>query len=157
MDRYRAKIGYRIASGEYEDIKKSYDLDSLTRDDLQEIYHHTMEKYKEDKAKYEIGRELKRFLGLDVKKYFIFYPDTFGDELEVSVQKLKEICDKTPGLSYTERMSTDNDFFLFVPINHGPGMEIIDKKNRPPYEMTDLFEDVVCSKREYPHQLIFRW
>lgn len=160
MDRYLSKEGYYAARREYKALAEAYDLDSLNRADLMELHDRVVRKYEEgDRAAHMIASNvsynLLRFLGIKPHRYFIFYLWTFGDELAESVALLKQICADTPGMSCTERMSTDKDFFLFHPIEHGPGLEIVDDRNRPPDEMTRLFQKVVCSKREYPHRLIF--
>lgn len=156
MDSYREEKGYYTARAEYRQLLEDYQLKDLSPEELEKIHDVVLLKYKGEKNDYEISRNLRFFLGLDVKKFFIFYPWTFGDELQQSVNQLKQICEDTPGLSCVERMSTDNDFFLFHPTEHGPGLEICDKLNRTPGELNDLFRGVLCSKRE-DKRLWFKW
>lgn len=160
MDKFCSREGYYTARREYNALREQYDLDSMDEDDLMSLHDKVVQKYEEgDRAArsiaFDVSYNLLRFLGIESHKFFVFYDWTFGEELADSVAAIKRICAATPGLSCSERMSTDDDFFLFHPIEHGPGLEIVDDLNRPPHELTELFQEVVCSKREYPHQLVF--
>lgn len=156
VDKYNAENGYYIAASEYSKFRCDYEKVKLTYEDLIKICDVILLKYQNHKAIFDIEYNLKCFLGLKIKTYFIFYQWTFETELNDSVMKIKEICKRENGLSCIERVSTDDDFFMFRPVNHGPGIEIRDEKNRTPMEMNELFKDVYCRKKEFK-RLTWGW
>lgn len=59
--------------------------------------------------------------------FFVFYGFKFKNN-PGSIRRLKRAIHGL-GLEYRERMSTDNDFFMFRPLEHGPGLEIINTRH----------------------------
>lgn len=73
---------------------------------------------------------IHRYLGTEPpQKFYVFYGFNFKDHPE-RIDQLKTAI-RNLGLGQRERISTDNDFFMFHPVEHGPGLEIINQRHLP--------------------------
>ena len=142
MDKYVAEKGYYEAKDIWETLEYLFPAPEVfvSIEDRKKIIDYIVKKYEGDRTtiKYTIKDNLYHFWNIENKRYFFFYPWIFGEEYKDSIEEIKKICDNTNGLSYRERMSTDNDFFLFHPQEHDMGLEITDTRNRSPKEMNAI-------------------
>lgn len=127
----------------------------ITNDAKRRLVKELTREYKEETYYSDLVFNLDYFCGLKVHSYFIFYPFIFKNYPE-SVQLLKDAA-KGHGFVLIERMSTDNDFFMFAPIEHDIGMEIRDPKNRSPAKMNGIFGDIPADMPDYGNKLTFTW
>ena len=143
-DSYLEEQGYYRANDIWESLEYLFPAPDVyvEIEDRKKIIQYIVSDYDDSLMAYVVKRNLYHFWNIENKTYFFFYPWEFGEELKDSIEQIKKVCDKTEGLSYRERMSTDNDFFLFRPKEHGLGLEITDLKNRSPPEMTELFQHI---------------
>ena len=153
-DRRDRKDGYFEAQHLYRVNKHRFNI-SITPEAKKRLIKELTKEFKEETYYYNLVTNLGYFCGLEVHRYFIFYPWTFKDYPE-SIQLVKDAA-KGHGFILIERMSTDNDFFLFHPIEHDIGLEIRDPKNRSPAKMNGIFGDIPCNRPEFGNKLIFSW
>lgn len=148
------KDGYFIAKSLYNRNIHRFNI-CLTINDKKRLVKELTKEYQEETYYFDLVRNLGYFSGLDVHKYFLFYPFVFKDYPE-SIQLVKDAA-KGHGFILIERISTENDFFLFRPVEHDIGLEIRDPRNRPPSKMNGIFSDIPANMPDYANKLTFTW
>lgn len=77
---------------------------------------------------------------------FLLYAWTFTKHPE-SIDLLKKIATDDPNLDYRERLSTDDDFFMFRPIEHSLGIELIVHNGLNPDQLTRKLRGVIVDDK----------
>ena len=75
------------------------------------------------------------------ESWFIFYSFVFGDDTD-SIQNLKETA-KRFGFVTFERISTDDDFFVFHPKEHSNGLEIVNVNHVTHAQRNRMFNQIL--------------
>lgn len=154
-DRRNRIIGYYEAKKIYRRVaQRAAKLDKNERIKLMEKL---LEDYQEETYYFDLEQNLKYFLGIEVKTYFLFYPYCFKNHPR-SIEMVKKAA-KGHGFILIERRSEDCDFFLFHPKEHGLGLEIRDPSNRSPEKMNKIFSEIpwdYMEKEGYP-TIMFFW
>lgn len=141
-DRRNRKEGYCIAATIYRKYKDR--ALHMTRENKIKLVKKIIEDYKGEPYSYDIECNLEYFFNIEIKSYFFLYEWTFAGYPD-SIDMMKHAAEKN-GFIVIERLSTDNDFFLFHPKNHSLGLELRDPENRCPYDMNVIFGKIPCNR-----------
>ena len=148
------KDGYYEAQRLYRQNKNRFNI-CFSKEAKKRLVKELTREYKEETYYSDLLFDLDCFCGIRIKTYFLFYPFIFKNHPE-SVQLVKEAA-KGHGFILIERMSTDNDFFIFAPKEHDIGLEIRDPKNRSPGKMNGIFGSIPADMPDYGNKLTFTW
>ena len=77
---------------------------------------------------------------------FLLYAWTFTKHPE-SIDLLKKIATDDPNLDYRERLSTDDDFFMFRPIEHSLGIELVVHNGLSPARLSRKLRGVIVDDK----------
>lgn len=88
-----------------------------------------------------------RLCGKDYS-YFFLYEWCFKDHPEW-IERFKAVVDKDEDLDYIERISDDEDFFMFRPKEHSLGLELIVHNGLSPIDLNKRFSEVDIINTDY--------
>ena len=149
-DSFMNKKGYQIAKNIFDHHGKDLNKDEV----LSHMYD-----LARDHFFFETWEWYERLSGRKDQRFFLLYEWYFKDNCEKYIPIIEEICDKDPDLDYEERISNDEDFFLFHPIEHGLGIDIIVHNGLTPDKLNSKFKRICISNPDHPGKmpLVFSW
>lgn len=135
-DKFDNRDGYRHARY----LHRVYGA-NLTDSDLEDHLDKTVW----ERCGFSITLWYHRLCGEDYS-IFLLYAWTFTKHPE-SIDLLKKIATDDPNLDYRERLSTDDDFFMFRPVEHSLGIELIVHNGLNPDQLTRKLRGVIVDDK----------
>lgn len=133
------KQGYKIAKAIYNQYGGGLNK--------KEIRSHVWSDYTWDRCSFDIMYWYERLCGKDYSIFFL-YERHFKTHPE-SIDVLKRIAAKDPNLDFIERISNDDDFFMFHPVEHSLGLELIIHNGLCPTDLNRRLRDVIVDNPDY--------